>query len=69
MLLDFVRFITQSDIVIRASGEISSEAGGFTPFSTVVAQRISPTMKELDPLSSADAAQWVDYWSAVGMFP
>jgi hypothetical protein len=37
-------------------------------FATGVAQRISPTMRELDPLSSADAALWVDYWAPVGMF-
>jgi len=67
-LLDFMRFITRSDIAIRASGELSSEAGGFTSFATGVAQRVSPTVKELEPLSSADAAQWVDYWTAVGMF-
>lgn len=41
---------------------------GDTPFATDVAQRVSPTMKKLEPLSSADAAQWVDYWVAVGMF-
>ncbi|OAX31791.1 putative aminoadipate reductase [Rhizopogon vinicolor AM-OR11-026] len=67
-LLDFMRFMTRSDIAIRASGEMSLEAGGFTPFSTVVAQRVSPTVKDLEPLSSANAKQWVDYWSAVGMF-
>ena len=67
-LLDFMRFITRSDIAIRASGEMLLEAGGFTPFSTAVAQRVSPTVKELRPLSSADAALWVDYWSAVGFF-
>jgi hypothetical protein len=37
-------------------------------FATGVAQRISPTMRELDPLSSADAALWMDYWASVGMF-
>jgi hypothetical protein len=45
-----------------------SEAGGFMPLSSLVAQRVSPTVKELEPLSSADAEQWVDYWSAAGMF-
>ncbi|KAG2119415.1 putative aminoadipate reductase [Suillus clintonianus] len=66
-LLDFMRSITRSDITIRASGEMS-DVGGFTPFATDVAQRVSPTVKELEPLSSADAVQWVDYWAAVGMF-
>jgi hypothetical protein len=45
-----------------------SEAAGFTPLSTVVAQRVSRTVKELKSLSPADAAQWVAYWEAVGMF-
>lgn len=44
------------------------EVGGLTSFATVVAQRVSPTVKELEPLSSATATQWVDYWEAVGMF-
>lgn len=44
-----------------------SEASDFTPFATDVALHVSPTVKELEPLSSADAAQWVDYWVAVGM--
>jgi len=63
-----MRFIARSDITMRASGKMSSEAGGFTPFATEVAQRVSPTMKELEPLSPADASQWVDYWVEVGMF-
>jgi len=63
-----MRFITHSDITIRASGDMAAEAGGFTPFATEVAQRSSPTVKELEPLSPADATQWVDYWEAVNMF-
>jgi len=55
-------------MTLRATGEMSSEAGGFTPFATNVAQRVSLTMKELEPLSPADASQWVDYWAEVGMF-
>ncbi|KAG2047412.1 putative aminoadipate reductase [Suillus hirtellus] len=67
-LLNFMRSMTQSDIAIRASGEVGSEAGGMTLFATAVAERVSPTMKDLKLLSSADAAQWVDYWEAMGMF-
>jgi hypothetical protein len=47
-------------MAMRASGEMLSEASGFTAFATGVAQ--------LEPLSAADAAQWVKYWSALGMF-
>jgi hypothetical protein len=63
--------MTRSDITIRAPGKMPSEAGDFTPFATDVAQHVSPTVKELEPLSSADAVQtvqWVDYWAVVGMF-
>ncbi|KAG1905243.1 putative aminoadipate reductase [Suillus fuscotomentosus] len=67
-LLDFMRFMARSDIATRASGEMSSEAGGVASFATAVAERVSPTMKELKSLSSADAAQWVDYWVAMEMF-
>jgi hypothetical protein len=67
-LLNFMRFMARSDIAIRASGEMGSEAGGVASFATAVAERASPTMKELRSLSSADAAQWVDYWAAMGMF-
>ncbi|KAG1870691.1 putative aminoadipate reductase [Suillus subalutaceus] len=67
-LLDFMRAMGRSDVVIRASGEMNTEAGGLTLFATAVAERASPTMRELKPLSSADAAQWVDYWVDMGMF-
>ncbi|KAG2093538.1 putative aminoadipate reductase [Suillus discolor] len=67
-LLNFMRAMAHSDTAIRASGKMDSEAGGLTLFATAVAERVSPTMKELKPLSSADAAQWLDYWMAMGMF-
>lgn len=47
---------------------MGSEAGDVASFATTVAERVSPTMKELKSLSSADAAQWVDYWVAMEMF-
>ncbi|OAX38467.1 putative aminoadipate reductase [Rhizopogon vinicolor AM-OR11-026] len=67
-LLDFMRFIARSDKATRASGEMSPDAGSFAPFATGVAQRVSPTMRELESLSSVDAVQWVEYWAAAGMF-
>ena len=63
-----MRSTTRADVAARASREMSSEVGGFTPFATEVAQRVSPTMRDLEPLSAADAVQWVEYWEAVGMF-
>ncbi|KAG1761841.1 hypothetical protein EDD22DRAFT_1050951 [Suillus occidentalis] len=64
-LLCFMRSMTRSDITIRAPGE-PSEASDFTPFATDVALHVSPTVKELEPLSSADAAQWVDLGGLLG---
>jgi len=58
-LLNFMRSMTRSDITIRASCEMPSEAGGFTPFATDVVQCVSPTVKELEPLPSADAVSTV----------
>lgn len=36
-----------------------SEAGGFTPSATDVVQCVNPTVKELEPLPSADAVNTV----------
>ena len=47
---------------------MSSEAGGLPAFSTEVAQRVSRTLEELEPVSATDAVRWVAYWFAVGMF-
>lgn len=54
-LLNFMCTMTRSDITIRGILRDASEAGGFTPFATDVVQCVSPTVKELEPLSSADA--------------
>ncbi|KAG2076565.1 putative aminoadipate reductase [Suillus decipiens] len=67
-LLNFMRALTQADLAIRASGNMASEAVGMNSFATAIAQRASPTMKELKSLSSGDVAQWVDYWAEMGMF-
>lgn len=42
------------------------EVAGMASCVTAVTERVSPTMKEVKPLSSADVGQWVDYWVAVG---
>ncbi|KAG2107182.1 uncharacterized protein F5147DRAFT_578075, partial [Suillus discolor] len=69
-LLNFMRAIARSDIATRASGEMDIEVAGMASCIrvTAVTERVSPTMKELKSLSSADAGQWVDYWVAAGMF-
>ncbi|KAG1821535.1 uncharacterized protein BJ212DRAFT_903805 [Suillus subaureus] len=51
-LLDFMRSMAHSDVAIRASGVMDTEAGCMTLFATAVAERVSPTMKELKELSS-----------------
>ncbi|KAH0833866.1 putative nonribosomal peptide synthetase [Lanmaoa asiatica] len=77
-LLDFMRSLGESDAWLRrcqasgfefgrAQGE-TDEAVGFTSFATEVAQRVSETMRVLEPLSGVDVARWVDYWESVGMF-
>lgn len=42
------------------------EVAGMASCVTTVTECVSPTMKEVKPLSSADVGQWVDYWVAVG---
>jgi hypothetical protein len=62
-LLDFMRRISRSDVAVRASGEISSEAGGRPAFATGWP---SSTFKELEPLSATDVARWVSRMSKRG---
>ncbi|OAX31417.1 hypothetical protein K503DRAFT_777602 [Rhizopogon vinicolor AM-OR11-026] len=63
-----MRSIDRSDITIKASEEMSSLVDGLTQFATRVDPRVSSTLKELKPLSTADVAHWVDCWEAVVMF-
>ncbi|KAF9244919.1 putative aminoadipate reductase [Melanogaster broomeanus] len=67
-LLDFFRALAQQDTMIRQSGRPDAEAVGFTDLMTDTAQRVSKTMRELEPLSPSDVKRWVDYWESVGMF-
>jgi hypothetical protein len=63
-----MHFMARLDIAIRESGEMGSKVGGVASFATTIAEHVSPIMKELRLLSSADVAQWVDYLAAMGMF-
>ncbi|KAG1857908.1 hypothetical protein C8R48DRAFT_834945 [Suillus tomentosus] len=67
-LLNFMRSIARSDISTRASGKMGVEVAGMASCVTAVTERVSPTMKELKSLSSADVGQWVDCWVGVRMF-
>ncbi|KAH7913622.1 putative aminoadipate reductase [Hygrophoropsis aurantiaca] len=67
-LLAFMRALAAADTSIRGSGQRNAEAGGFTPFATEKARAVSPTMRELKPLTSEEAERWVQYWTDVGMF-
>lgn len=70
-----MRLLAEGDAVKRlqtvGQGEEEmemDEAAGFTNFVTEVAQRVSKTMRALEPVSAIDAARWVDYWVSAGMF-
>ncbi|KAH7882112.1 putative aminoadipate reductase [Phlebopus sp. FC_14] len=67
-LLNFIRSLTQEDVAIRQSNRPGQEAAGFTSFATDVAQKVSRTMKELEPITPPDVTRWVDYWESAGMF-
>ncbi|KIJ18040.1 hypothetical protein PAXINDRAFT_9124 [Paxillus involutus ATCC 200175] len=66
-LLNFMRSFGQEDTA-RRQDRSGAEAVGFTDFTTDVAQRVSRTMRELEPLSPSDVTSWVDYSESVGMF-
>ncbi|KIJ61725.1 hypothetical protein HYDPIDRAFT_158984 [Hydnomerulius pinastri MD-312] len=67
-LLNFIRFLAQGDTSMRQSDRFDEEAAGFASFTTDVAQSVSKTMKELEPLSATDVMGWIHYWESVGMF-
>ncbi|EJD45598.1 acetyl-CoA synthetase-like protein [Auricularia subglabra TFB-10046 SS5] len=62
-LLDFFRVI---------GGEAGAGIEGFTGFeylATENAQRVSPTLREMQELQSADVEKWVTYWRRSGVVP
>ena len=72
-LVGFMHTLAQGDSAIRLQmgtlkASVDFEVAGPAGFATDVAQRVSETMRDLEPLSAADATRWVDYWESVGMF-
>jgi len=60
--------MSNTDVGLRSEETEGHESGGLVDFSTVKAQSISKTMKELAPISSKDADLWIKYWKNVGLF-
>jgi len=67
-LLSFFRMISSADATVRKSGRRDVEGGGFATFSTEKSQAASPTLNNLQQISTDDARQWVGYWSSKGFF-
>ena len=64
----YLSVVARMDDIIRVSGKTDLECGGIPTFVTDAAQEISPTLRDLPPLSSRDFARWVHYWIYEGMF-
>ncbi|KAG6878054.1 putative NRPS-like protein biosynthetic cluster [Termitomyces sp. T159_Od127] len=58
-LLEFFRTISKSDHVIV-------ESDGLAKFATGKAQRLSQTMREVQPIVAQDVNRWVGYWRGSG---
>ena len=51
-----------------SEGQLDTEAGGLTNFSTSKVKNISKAMRDLEPLVPEDVERWVKYWDATGLF-
>ena len=67
-LLDFFRQMSEGDLKVGSEGQLDTEAGGLTNFSTSKIQHISKAMRDLEPLFPEDIERWVKYWDAAGLF-
>ncbi|KAG8215135.1 hypothetical protein J3R82DRAFT_8605 [Butyriboletus roseoflavus] len=63
-----MRLLAEGDEGMRRGQAGTEEAVGFTSFETEVAQRVSKTMRVLEPLSAVDVMRWVDYRESAGTF-
>ncbi|KAF8548861.1 NAD(P)-binding protein [Imleria badia] len=71
-LLEFFRSMAYEDGEIRKldaddDGVISAEATLMTTFCTAKAQKVSRTMKRMEPIGRAEAKAWVSYWCSKGV--
>ncbi|KAF8154567.1 hypothetical protein B0H34DRAFT_661311 [Crassisporium funariophilum] len=67
-ILDFFRSFADTDATLRLVNKHDAESGGLANFSTVKAQTISKTMKDLPAIGARDAHLWVRYWKSAGLF-
>ncbi|KAF9477786.1 acetyl-CoA synthetase-like protein [Pholiota conissans] len=65
-LLDFFRFTSGMDTILRQTGKEDVETGGLAAFSTTKVQSISLTMKSLPAIGHNDARRWIKYWKSAG---
>ncbi|KAG5721421.1 Linear gramicidin synthase subunit D [Termitomyces sp. T112] len=61
-LLEFFRAFSEADHAIADAGHHEVESGGLPKFTTVKAQRLSQTMREVRPIGVEDVRRWVSYW-------
>ena len=67
-LLDFFQQMSEGDLKVALQGQLDTEAGGLTNFSTSKIQNISKAMRDLEPIVPEDIERWVKYWDARGLF-
>ncbi|KAJ3970201.1 acetyl-CoA synthetase-like protein [Lentinula raphanica] len=67
-ILSFLQHMAQGDeLVAKASRDPNAvEAAGLSTLDTTNAVRISPRMRELEPIGPADSELWIDYWMKKG---
>lgn len=70
-LLLFYRSLAAGDSTLQAleEGEAAErEALGSVKIATDKMQALSPTLRDMPPLTSAEPSRWVAYWSSKGLF-
>jgi len=65
-LVDFYRAQVFVDETLRRDGLENAESAGLTPLITKNAERLSETMRNLQPLDELVIEKWVKYWIAAG---
>jgi len=65
-LIDFYRAQVFVDETLRKNGLENAESAGLTPLITKNAERLSETMRNLQPLDKPVIEKWVKYWIANG---
>lgn len=60
--------MSEGDLKVASEGQLDTEAGGLTNFSTSKIQSISKAMRDLESLVPEDVERWVKYWDGAGLF-